>query len=145
MTDHPQETGMIETYRGVAFPWLCDQMGHLTTFRYVEMFDTASYHFGYMLGIKLDPSGGLGQADVRQEVDYKAEVAAGSLVLVRSGIVSLGTKSYRSRHVMTAPGGDVEFARMEAVTVFFDLKARRAAPFPDGFDVAAQAHLIAAA
>jgi acyl-CoA thioesterase FadM len=134
---------MIETYRGVAFPWLCDHMGHLTTFRYVEMFDIASYHFGHMLGIDLDPAGGIGQADVRQEVDYKAEVAVGTLLLVRSGIVSLGSKSYRSRHVMTAPGRDVEFARLEAVTVFFDLKARRAAPFPDGFAAAAKAHLIA--
>jgi acyl-CoA thioesterase FadM len=133
---------MIETYRGVAFPWLCDHMGHLTTFRYVEMFDIASYHFGHMLGIEPDPTGRIGQADVRQEIDYKAEVAVGTLLLVRSGIVSLGTKSYRTRHAMTAPGSDVEFARLEAVSVFFDLKARRAVPFPEAFAAAAQAHLI---
>jgi acyl-CoA thioester hydrolase len=135
---------MIETYRGVAFPWLCDQMGHLTTFRYVEMFDTASYHFGHMLGIEFEPGGDLGQADVRQEIDYKAEVPVGTLLLVRSGVVSLGRKSYRTGHVMTSVNGDTEFACLEAVTVFFDLKARKSAPFPKGFAAAATAHLIPA-
>jgi len=39
---------MHETARvhfGVAHPWLCDSMGHLTSRHYVAMFDDASYHF----------------------------------------------------------------------------------------------------
>ena len=41
---------MIECYRGVVHPWLCDAMGHLTTRHYVGMFDDAGYHLLAALG-----------------------------------------------------------------------------------------------
>ena len=34
----------VETYRGVVFPWHCDQLGHMNVRHYVAMFDDASFH-----------------------------------------------------------------------------------------------------
>ena len=123
----------IETYRGVVFPWLADQMGHLTTSKYVEMFDVASYHLLYALGDRPDGGKALGWADVRQAVEYKAEVGIGALVLIRSGVIKTGRTSYTARHVMTGPDGATVHAVMEATTVRFDLIARKAVPLPEAF------------
>lgn len=123
----------VETFRGVAFPWLTDQMGHMTTSRYIEMFDVAAYHFFHMIGFRHDLDQYIGLADVRQEVDYKDEVAVGALVLIRSGLVSVGRSSLRVRHVMTDPDQTKVHAVMEAVTVRFDLQARRSMQLPDDF------------
>ena len=124
---------MIETYRGVVFPWLADQMGHLTTSRYVEMFDVAAYHLAHRLGLGPDRTGRFGLADVRQEIDYKVEVPVGALVLIRSGILSSGRSSYRARHMMTSPDRRDTHAVLEAVTVRFDLIQRKSAPLPPDF------------
>lgn len=133
---------MIETYRGVAFPWLCDQMGHLTTFRYVEMFDVASYHLMHALGDRPTPHAGLGWADVNHSIDYKAEVAIGALLLIRSGVVRTGRSSIVTQHVMTCPDGAVEHAVLTATTVRFDLVARKSAPLPDDFRTSCDAYQI---
>lgn len=123
----------IETYRGVVFPWLADQMGHLTTSRYVEMFDVASYHLLHIAGLGHDSECRTGLADVRQEIDYREEVLVGGLTMIRSGFVSLGRTSFRTRHVMTGADGSVIHSVLEAVTVRFDLAARQSLPLPEGF------------
>lgn len=119
---------MAETYRGVAFPWLCDQQGHLTTSQYMLMFDVASYHLMDLLtrGIGDDPA--LSWADVRHEIDYRAEVPVGSLVVIDSTIEAMGTSSLRAVHEMRSTDGAVVHARMLAVSVRFDKAARRSAP-----------------
>lgn len=123
---------MIECFRGVAFPWLCDQMGHLTTFRYVEMFDVASYHLMHALGERpQEGSAGLGWADVNHSIDYKAEVKVGALVLIRSGVLRTGRSSFVAQHVMTDPDGEIIHAVLTATTVRFDLLERKSAPLPD--------------
>jgi acyl-CoA thioester hydrolase len=119
---------MIESYRGVAFAWMCDQMGHLTTSRYVEMFDVAAYHLADRLGLGLDSIARIGLADVRHEIDYRSEVPVGGLVMIRSGLLATGRSSYRARHIMTDATGSVEHAVMTAVTVRFDLAARKSIP-----------------
>jgi acyl-CoA thioester hydrolase len=124
---------LIETYRGVAYPWLTDQMGHLTTSKYLEMFDIAFYHLAHRLGIGYDPSSGIGLADVRQEIDYRHEVPLGALVLVRSGVVSIGRSSFRSRHIMMDADEREVHAELTATTVRFDLSKRESIPLPDDF------------
>ena len=134
---------MIETYRGVAFPWLCDQMGHLTTFRYVEMFDVASYHLMHALGDRPAAQiGELGWADVNHSIDYKAEVAVGGLLLIRSGVVRTGRSSIVTQHVMTDPDAEVEHAVLTATTVRFDLVARKSAPLPEYFRTGCEAFQV---
>ena len=122
-----------ETFRGVVYPWLTDQMGHLTVSRYVEMFDTACYHLFHALGMPFVGNEALGWADVRHEIDYRREAGAGALVLIRSGVLGHGRSSLRARHVMTDPDGGVVHAVMDSTTVRFDLLKRKSVPLPPDF------------
>lgn len=123
----------IETYRGVVYPWLTDQMGHLTVARYVEMFDTAAYHLFHALGLPFVSDDPIGWADVRHEIDYRHEARLGALVLIRSGVIGSGRSSLRARHIMTDADDMVVHAIMTSVTVRFDLKARKSVPLPADF------------
>jgi acyl-CoA thioesterase FadM len=107
-------------------------MGHLTTSRYVEMFDVAAYHFLHLIKAPATNTE-FGWADVRQEIDYCDEVRAGSLILIRSGLLKVGRTSLRTRHVMSDPDETRTHAVLEAVTIRFDLRARKAAALPEGF------------
>lgn len=120
---------MIECYRGVVHPWLCDAMGHMTTRHYVAMFDDASYHLLAAMGFAPDHlRRGVGFADVRMTIQYRAELPTGTLVVVRGALVGLGARSMTARYEMASVHDGVLAAEMEAVSVQFDLGARRAMP-----------------
>jgi acyl-CoA thioester hydrolase len=136
---------MHKTLTCVAHPWLCDVMGHLNTRHYVAMFDDANY----VILDRLRPanhgavSKAFGWADVRNEIDYLAEVPAGAVVDIYTGISRLGTKSLTIAAQMRAPG-DAAFihAKMSATIVYFDLTQRRAAALTPEIQAAARASLI---
>ena len=130
----------IEPYRGVAHPWQCDTMGHMNTRFYSAIYDDASFQF---LG-RLAPSGplreaGLGWADVRQLIEYKHEVAAGALLLVRTLLQRLGRTSVAYRHELRDAETDRLHSTSEQVTVLFDLAARAAAPLDEAIHRRAEA------
>lgn len=125
---------MIETYYGIVHPWLCDEMGHLTTRHYVAMFDDAHPHFFAALGtVQSDLiKRGYGFADVKSTLEYRSELRSGDLVVIRSVLVKLGTKSFVHRHEMVNRADGSIAATMENVTVCFDLNKREAVPiFPE--------------
>ena len=136
---------MIETYRGIAHPSLCDSLGHLNTRSYFNIFDEASFWFFNALGEPCDvlQANQRSWADIKAEIEYKAEVPLGRPFLVRTGVVALGGRSVTFRHEMVSGSdGDVLSATMQAVSVFFDLAARKAVPLPDDFRVRAERHMI---
>ncbi len=117
----------IECYRGVVHPWLCDVMGHLTTRHYMAMFDDAAYHLLGAIGFGEDlVKAGIGFADVRMIIDYKAELGVGALTLVTGRVVKVGTKSLTFHYVMRNASTGAIAAELESVTVQFDLKKRAA-------------------
>jgi acyl-CoA thioester hydrolase len=122
---------LVETARAVAFPWLCDSMGHLATQHYVAIFDVASYHFLGQIApsVRALATQGRGWADVRHEIDYRGEVYAGELLTVRTRLVRRGRTSVKYQHEMTGDDGSVR-AEMLVVTVHFDLKKRVTLPLP---------------
>ena len=136
---------MIETFRGIAHPSLCDSLGHLNTRSYFNVFDDASFRLFDALG---DPCDVLqaqrrSWADIKAEIEYKAEIPLGRTFFVRSGIVALGGRSVTFRHeMMSGEGGSMLCATMQAVSVFFDLAARKATPRPDGFRREAERHMV---
>jgi acyl-CoA thioester hydrolase len=119
----------VETYRGVAYPWNCDTMGHMNTQFYAALYDGASFHFLSMLAPygELKKSG-FGWADVRQLIEYKHEVPAGSLLMVRTTLRRLGNKSVEYLHELHNAETDLLHSTSEQVTVLFDLTKRAAAP-----------------
>ena len=122
----------VETYRGVAYPWNCDSMGHMNTQFYAALYDGASFHFLSMLAPYNElKEAGLGWADVRQTIDYKHEVRAGSLLVVRTTLSRLGNKSVEYLHeIFNAETGDLHSTSAQ-ITVLFDLNKRAAAALTD--------------
>jgi acyl-CoA thioester hydrolase len=117
---------MIECYRGVVHPWLCDAMGHMTTRHYVGMFDDAGYHLLAALGFAASHiDNGVGFADVRHVITYKAELRVGELLLIRCGVLRVGETSLTALYRMEALESGATAAEMEVVMVQFDLRKRQ--------------------
>ena len=119
----------IECHRGVVHPWQCDVMGHFTTRFYAAMFDDAAYHMFAAIGFSQQHiDRGIGFADLKTTTSYLAELRAGELVVIRGRILKVGGKSLTAHYAMTNLQTGVVSAEMEAVSVQFDLKQRRAVP-----------------
>lgn len=125
--------GGIETFRGVVFPWHCDMMGHMSVQHQMPLLDNAVYHLLGAFGPSVLERDGrrIGWADVSHEIRYLHELVASDLVVLRSGIVSVGTSSLRHRTVMARRSDGRACTMMEGVTVCFDLGARRSIPLSD--------------
>ena len=42
---------LVETYRGVIYPWQCDHMGHMNVMWYVGKFDEATWNLFAVAGV----------------------------------------------------------------------------------------------
>jgi acyl-CoA thioester hydrolase len=135
---------MIVVNKGIAQPWECDVMGHLTTRFYVAMFDDASYHALYELfgwTISAHETRNLGWADVRHVIEYKAEVSAGDILEIRARLQKIGTKSFTMLYELINLSTDEMAATLESVCVYFDLQARKATAMTDEMKERARSYL----
>jgi acyl-CoA thioester hydrolase len=132
------------TYRGTVFPWHCDHMGHMNVMHYVGKFDEATWHLFRELGIGPAAlrASGRGMAAVEQHLSYLAELHAGDVVTVRSGVLEAKEKSIRFVHEMTNDETGALAARAILVVVHLDLAIRRACAFPAGFTARARELLV---
>lgn len=135
---------MKSVHKGVAHPWQCDVLGHMTTRFYMAMFDDSSYHFLHHLfgwnGAR-NEDGTLGWVDVRHTIDYKAELNAGDLLLVRARLTKIGGKSMTVFYEMVNLGSGDVAATLDGVMVLFDLEKRCAVTIPDDLRNSAQREL----
>jgi acyl-CoA thioester hydrolase len=118
---------MMETYRGVAHPWLCDAMGHLNTRHYLAMFDDALHHYVSCCGHSFGNSA-RGFADVSISLVLRSEVKPGSLLTIRSETLKIGRTSLSSRHWMTDAENGEARAVCEIVSVYLDMVERQPTP-----------------
>ena len=134
----------VETYRGVAYPWQCDSMGHLNTQFYVAMYDTATVHFLEMLASvpQARRRKQLGWADIRQVIEYRHELLAGDLVVVTTALTRIANKSVHFTHWMRNAVSDELHSTMESITARFDLEKRRAVPLSAALKANATKHLV---
>jgi acyl-CoA thioester hydrolase len=125
------ERGIV-TYAGVAHAWMCDEMGHLNVRHYVAMFDDASFQLlGRIAGPDADKAR-FGWADVRMEIDYRHETAAGTLVTIHSYVEKIGNSSVTYHHVLTGTIDAIVRAQGRITTVRFDLAARSKVAIDEG-------------
>ena len=123
----------VETFRGVVFPWHCDVMGHMSVQHQMPLLDNAVYHLLGEFGppVLVENGRRLGWADVKHEVRYVHELVAGDLLILRSGILAVGSSSIRHRTVLSRRIDGAVCTIMEGVTVRFDLDQRRSIPLCD--------------
>ena len=136
---------MILVQKGVAHPWMCDFIGHLTTRHYVAMFDDASYHLFYAVfgwAGASDADGKTGWVDVRHVIEYRAEVLAGDVLEVRAGLTKIGSKSITIFYEMTNLGKNETAATLECICALLDLQTRKSVKLSKQLRESASKHLI---
>lgn len=123
----------------VIHPWNCDAQGHLNTRHYVGIFDDANQILlARIAGPPQDLVPILGWVDVRNELDFMAEIEAGIVVDVFAAIRRIGTKSLTIAAELRRASSDHVCARMVATISRFDLTARRAVALSQPLIEAAQ-------
>lgn len=133
-----------ETARGVAFPWLCDQFGHMNVRQYAGFFDDGTFHLWSMCGIGHK---GMLERDIytvtaMTKTDFVTELKAGELFVVRTAFTRCGGKSVSISHRMeNADTGELH-ATQDCVEVFFDPATRKAAPIPDDIRAVIEANVV---
>jgi acyl-CoA thioester hydrolase len=122
----------IVTYRGVAFPWQCDHMGHMNVMWYVAKFDEATWYL--LAAIGFTPTymrvTRHGMVAVQQNLTYKSELRAGDLIEIRSRAVSIAERKLVFQHEMYGAERDQLCAICEITGVHMSSETRRAVPFP---------------
>jgi acyl-CoA thioester hydrolase len=135
---------VLETYRGVAYPWSMDHMGHMNVASYTARFDEATWHFLAHLGLTtrffLENDRGAVAAD--QKTQYKREVSAGGLLHITTELRELGRKSIRFTHRMYDSENDELVATTDLVGVYFDTKARTSVELPPSVHERAKCLLV---
>ncbi len=120
------------TYRGAVYPWHCDHVGHMNVMWYVGKFDEATWNLFQRVGITPAylRAQARGMAAVDQHIEYRRELRAGDVVVVRSRLLEFAGRKIRFRHEMrNADTGEVA-AITTLLGVHMDTEARKACPFP---------------
>jgi acyl-CoA thioester hydrolase len=137
-------TELVETYRGVVYPWQCDHIGHMNVMWYVGKFDEATWSLFAMLG--LTPSylrdERRGMAAVDQRIAYQRELRAGDVVAVKSATLDVGEKVIRFIHEMS----NVETQEVCAITmltgVHMDTDNRTSCQLPESVIETARGYIV---
>ncbi len=136
--------GWLETTRGVAFPWLCDQYGHMNVRHYASFFDDGAFHLWSMHGTgqKRMLERDIQTVTAMTKTDFIKELRTGELFVVKTGFTRCGGKSVSFSHRMeNADSGELH-ATQDCVEVFFDPATRKAMPIPDDIRAIIEANLI---
>jgi acyl-CoA thioester hydrolase len=123
---------LLETYRGVVYPWHCDHMGHMNVMWYVGKFDEATWNLFAAMGVTAAflRDNKRGMAAVQQNISYKRELVAGDTLTVHSAFLEVREKLARFVHEMRH-GQTGELAALCMLTgVYIDAEARKSCPFP---------------
>ena len=132
----------VETFRGVAYPWLCDSMGHMNTQHYCALFDGATFHYlALMGGPRHLKQSQRGWVDAKQTIEYYREILAGDLLVISTTMRRVGRSSLSFRHELV----DLEDGELRAtsdhVVVHFDLGKRGSLPLSETMTAKAKEYL----
>lgn len=121
-----------ETYRGVVFPWHCDQFGHMNVRWYGHFFDDAAFQIWTVLGngFKKMEDDGVHTVIAKSSIEFIHELRAGDLFVIETGFIKCGTKSCTHLQRLTNADTGILHAVQETVEVFFDGETRKSVPIP---------------
>ena len=122
---------LVETYRGMIYPWHCDHMGHMNVMWYVGKFDEATWNLFAGVGITTAflKENRRGMAAVEQRISYRREALVGDIVVIRSAVLEVRPKSVRFVHEMFRGDDGDHLSTMIVVGVHIDIVARKSIQF----------------
>jgi len=134
-----------EAARDTVKPGEVDTTGQLALSAAVQRFSASNAHvlaaFGLTPAYMREHRRGFSTFEFQLAMDVRA-VQPGDPLLVRAGLVHVGTSSMRILHVMTDARSGAEVASLQQSGVHFDQDRRRPTPLPDGLRARALAGLV---
>ena len=132
----------VETFRGVAYPWLCDSMGHMNTQHYCALFDGATFHYlARMGGPRHLKETKRGWVDAKQTIEYRHEILSGDLLVITTTMTRVGRSSLGFRHELTDLEDEALRATSDHVVVHFDLENRVSLILPEAMAATAREYI----
>lgn len=134
----------IETYRGAVLGSEYDAETHMNTQLYTARFDQATWFLLSSVGITPEAMKKRKRrvAVMRQNMEFKRELRGGQLVIIKSGVMSVGKKYLRFVHrMLDGVSGDM-MATDDCTAVEADLKSGKSRTLPPEVRQAAEAHVV---
>ena len=122
----------VETYRGTIAPEDCDHLGHMNVQHYFRAVSDGMFWFMAQVGLSPPEISArrLSFAVVRAETDFVAEVVAGDVIALRTGLNAIGRRSVEFRHDLIKVAGGQTVMTTRFKCVLLDLDRRAAAELP---------------
>ena len=135
---------LVLTGRDTTKPWEVDVIGHVGFQFYVHRFSAALSHILAHMGMTptMMREGRLGFSTFEFQLGFFAELSAGDLVEVRSGLAHLGRSSIRVVHRLHNRRSGVLSAELSQYGVLLNLDRRRPEAMADEFRAAAEALIV---
>lgn len=129
--DHSTELPI--TYRGVVYPWQCDQVGHMNVTFYTAKFDEATWQLFALIGITPTyiRENERGMAALTKNTTFKRELRSGDVVTIRSEVLSIKDKIIQFRHDMYNDETNEISAYTTLTGVHMDTVIRKSCPIPE--------------
>jgi acyl-CoA thioester hydrolase len=136
--------GWIETYRGRVAPAECDYLGHMNIQFYVARISDATATLNNAIGFTAGYLRSRRRAlvTVHQDISYIAEVKAGDLLVMHSGVPAAESKKVRVLHRLTRAGSHEPVMTANVLMVAMDLERRRATAIDEAILTGMRKHLV---
>jgi acyl-CoA thioester hydrolase len=127
------EKNWFDLYRSIVMPAQCDIYGHLNVRQYAAFFDDAGWQIPRMAGLSLDEirARGLGTVVATLTLEFRNEIRAGQLLLIRGAVTRVGTKSFSHEMRLFEADSMTHCATQKTVEVCFDTQARKGVALPE--------------
>lgn len=139
------DAGFVEAVREYVKPWEIDAYGQCAMSFYVHRFAAANAHaiaaFGMTPAYQRERRRGYSTFEF--QVEFLGDLRAGDPVVVRAGLVHVGSSSLRVFHRMSNPRTGELVATLDQFGVHLDMDERRPTPLPDELKARAQALRVA--
>ena len=126
-------SGYIEIYRGVANSWECDIMGHLNVQFYTAKVSEGVGHLRAAYGMtpRYIRDHQRTMVVTRKLVRYQRELRAGDILYIRAAVQRAGERTIDFVAEVVNAESDEVSASFDITCAHFDLRKRRALPWPD--------------
>ena len=113
-------------------PAHCDVYGHMNVRHYAAFFDDAGWHMLGKAGVSLADlhAQGLGSVVATLTIDFRHELKAGQLTMVKGAFTRVGDKSFAYEMQLFEAESLTHCATQKTVEVCFDTRERRSAQLP---------------
>ena len=140
--DEAEAAGMLATWQGPVLPRTADADGYLAPESHMGIVSDSIPNLLVHLTTEDRSSSDLGGAALEYRFVYRKPAAIGDLLALRSGIKSVGGKTYQFGHWLFDSVSGEAVATAEAVAVMFDLEARKAVTIPEDRRAILERHVI---